>query len=87
MITVHLRNLGMTPQKMRLIAKLIRGKKADEAIRMKELVDKIYEQFLELDIRDQELRKKFSDLAFSHAIKNWDYKIMTDKLERIYNNE
>ncbi|KKS18714.1 MAG: 50S ribosomal protein L22, large subunit ribosomal protein L22 [Parcubacteria group bacterium GW2011_GWC1_41_7] len=32
MITVHLRNLGMTPQKIRLIAKLIRGKKADEAV-------------------------------------------------------
>ena len=40
MITVHLRNLGMTPQKIRLIAKLIRGKKADEAILQLQVANK-----------------------------------------------
>lgn len=37
----------------------------NEAIRVKELVDKIYEQFLHLDIRDNELRKKFDSVKYN----------------------
>jgi len=36
-----------------------------EAIRVKELVDKIYEQFLLLDIRDNDLRKKFDSVKYN----------------------
>ncbi|MBS3151692.1 hypothetical protein J4443_04905 [Candidatus Woesearchaeota archaeon] len=37
----------------------------NEALRTKELVDKIYEQFLLLDIRDNELRKKFDNVKYN----------------------
>ncbi len=39
--------------------------KIKEALRVKELVDKIYEQFLLLDIRDNELRKKFDNVKYN----------------------
>ena len=39
--------------------------KVSEASRMKELVDKIYEQFLLLDIRDNDLRKKFDSVKYN----------------------
>ena len=41
------------------------NKKPKEAIRMKELVDKIYGQFLLLDIRDNDLRKKFDQVKYN----------------------
>ncbi|MAF50464.1 MAG: hypothetical protein CMH64_00060 [Nanoarchaeota archaeon] len=41
------------------------NKKPKEAIRMKEIVDKIYEQFLLLDIRDNDLRKKFDQVKYN----------------------
>jgi translin len=41
------------------------NRKPKEAIRMKELVDKIYGQFLLLDIRDQELRRKFDQVKYN----------------------
>ena len=36
-----------------------------DALRVKELVDKIYEQFLLLEIRDNELRKKFDSVKYN----------------------
>lgn len=42
----------------------INGKNKD-ALRMKELVDRIYEQFLLLDIRDNDLRKKFDAVKYN----------------------
>mgnify|MGYP001599522838 FL=1 len=36
-----------------------------EVHRVKELIDKIYEQFLLLDIRDNELRKKFDNVKYN----------------------
>jgi len=41
------------------------NRKAKDVIRTKELVDKIYEQFLLLDIRDQELRRKFDSVKYN----------------------
>src|SRR3989344_1768407 len=55
----------LTGEVMRKANYLAINNKPQEAIRMKELVDKIYEQFLELDIRDQELRKKFDQVKYN----------------------
>ncbi len=55
----------LTGEVMRKANYLAINKKPNDAIRMKELVDKIYEQFLELDIRDQELRKKFDQVKYN----------------------
>jgi len=41
------------------------NRKPNDAIRMKDLVDKIYEQFLLLDIRDNDLRKKFDQVKYN----------------------
>ncbi|MBI2106103.1 hypothetical protein HYT56_04680 [Candidatus Woesearchaeota archaeon] len=36
-----------------------------DALRVKELVDKIYEQLLQIDIRDNDLRKKFDSVKYN----------------------
>ena len=41
------------------------NKQSKEALRIKDLIDKIYEQFLLLDIRDQELRRKFDSVKYN----------------------
>jgi translin len=41
------------------------NKKPKEALRMKDFVDKIYEQLLQIDIRDNDLRKKFDQVKYN----------------------
>ena len=55
----------LTGELMRKANYLAINGKVNEAVRVKELVDKIYEQFLLLDIRDNELRKKFDNVKYN----------------------
>ncbi len=55
----------LTGELMRKANHFAINKKAKDAIRIKELIDKIYEQFLLLDIRDQELRRKFDSIKYN----------------------
>ncbi len=55
----------LTGELMRKANYLAINGKVSEAIRVKELVDKIYEQFLLLDIRDNDLRKKFDSVKYN----------------------
>ena len=55
----------LTGELMRNANYLAINGKTDEVIRVKELVDKIYEQFLLLDIRDNDLRKKFDSVKYN----------------------
>jgi translin len=41
------------------------NRKPKDVLRVKELIDKIYEQFLLLDIREQELRRKFDSVKYN----------------------
>lgn len=41
------------------------NQKPKEALRMKELVDEIYEQLLQIDIRENDLRKKFDAVKYN----------------------
>ena len=55
----------LTGELMRKANYLFINKKFDEVLRVKELVDKIYEQLLLIDIRDNELRKKFDHVKYN----------------------
>ncbi|MBU2639928.1 MAG: hypothetical protein KKG75_04460 [Nanoarchaeota archaeon] len=55
----------LTGELMRKANYLAINNKTSEVIRMKDLVDKIYEQLLLLDIRDQELRRKFDSVKYN----------------------
>ncbi len=55
----------LTGELMRKANHFAINKKFKDALRVKELVDKIYEQFLLLDIRDNDLRKKFDSVKYN----------------------
>tara|TARA_Y100000034_G_C6763095_1_gene340021 strand:- start:230 stop:784 length:555 start_codon:yes stop_codon:yes gene_type:complete len=55
----------LTGELMRKANYLAINRKPKEALKMKELVDSIYEQFLQLDIRDNELRRKFDAVKYN----------------------
>ena len=55
----------LTGEIMRKANYLAINHKPTEVVRMKELVDKIYEQLLLLDIREQELRRKFDSVKYN----------------------
>jgi translin len=55
----------LTGELMRKANYLAINNKPNEVTRMKELVDKIYEQLLLLDIRDQDLRRKFDSVKYN----------------------
>lgn len=55
----------LTGELMRKANHFAINKKAKDALKIKEFVDKIYEQFLSLDIRDNDLRKKFDSVKYN----------------------